>query len=212
MNFEEDLEQSEEESVEFGFEPAPSAILLVGILMFTTIIKACFNTTDKKIKAAQIEKILGAQDWIEHYKDKKTNRRVLSETEFIEHKHKLTTAALLAKMNYDVAFAPKAMFERTEKKFDVFLFRDTIIFKADLKSVSSKNADTIANRIKGGSEQATRVVIDITSDIEKKDLIDGLRSGVERNHLIREVLLFYNSRFYRLPKYLILSKNIYQVL
>lgn len=100
---------------------------------------------------------------------------MLAESELIEHKHELTTATLLAKINYDVVFAPKAMFSRNEKKFDVFLIRGSIIFKADLKSISSKNPDTIANRIKGGSEQASRVVIDITSDIEKNVLIDGLR-------------------------------------
>lgn len=115
-------------------------------------------------------------------------------------------------MDYHVVFAPKAMFLRNEKKFDIFLIKESSIFKADLKSISSKNPDTIANRIKGGSEQASRLVIDITSDIEKNDLIDGLRSGVERNDLIKEIMLLYKSKFYRLPKDLILSKKIYNIL
>ena len=137
---------------------------------------------------------------------------MLSETEFIEHKHELETAILLAQVNYDVVFAPRGMFKRQEKKFDIFLLRDTVILKADLKNITSKNPDTIAKRIKGGSDQANRVVIHINSDIEKRDLIDGLRSGVERNSLIKEILLFYKRRYYRLPKSLILSREIFKIL
>ncbi len=214
---EKDIDESvykpeEERNIELGFEPQPSSLLLIDILLFTSIIKACFDAADRKIKKAQIERLLGAKDWFEHFKDKKTGRRVLSEAELIEHRHELITATLLAKVDYDIVFAPKAMFHRNEKKFDVFLMRDTIIFKADLKSISSKNPDTIANRIKGGSQQASRVVIDITSDVERNVLIDGLRGGVERNSLIKEILLFYKSRFYRLSKELILSKKIYNML
>lgn len=213
MIFADEFDKSKEErSIEFGFEPLSSSVLRIDTFLFTSIIKVCFDTVDKKIKKAQIERILTAENWFEHFKDKKTGRRVLSESELIEHKHELITAILLAKMDYDVVFAPKAMFSRNEKKFDVFLIRGSIIFKADLKSISSKNPDTIANRIKGGSEQVSRVVIDITSDIEKNVLIDGLRSGVERNDLIKEILLLYKNRFYRLPKDLILSKGIYSLL
>ncbi|MCW3108786.1 MAG: hypothetical protein JWQ09_3292 [Segetibacter sp.] len=213
MNIEANPGKPEEErDIQLGFEPEHPSLLLVDILLFTAIIKACFETADKKIKKAAIEKILSSEDWFEHFRDKKTGRRVLSETELIEHKHELITATLLAKMDYDVVFAPKAMFARSEKKFDVFLMRAGIILKADLKSISSKNPDTIANRIKGGSEQASRVVIDITSDVEKNALVNGLRSGVERNKLIKEILLLYKSRFYRLPKDLILSKKIYNIL
>jgi hypothetical protein len=104
------------------------------------------------------------------------------------------------------------MFTREQKKFDIFLLKDSVILKADLKSITSKNPDTIAKRIIGGSDQASRVVIHINSDIERKDLIDGLRSGVERNGLIKEILLFYKGKYYRLPKNLILSREIFRIL
>ena len=93
-----------------------------------------------------------------------------------------------------------------------FLIKKIVILKADLKSITSKNPDTISKRIRGGSEQASRLVVQINSDIEVKNLIDGLRGGVLRHDLIKEILLFYKSRFYRLPKSLIVSKEIFKVL
>lgn len=136
----------------------------------------------------------------------------MCESDYIEHVHEKKTVNLLIEFDYDVVFAPKAMFKRDEKKFDIFLIRDTIILKADLKAVTSKNPDTIAKRIIEGSGQASRVVLDICSDIERNQLIDGLRSGVERNKLIVEILLIYKNRFYRLSKNLILSTNIYGII
>ena len=115
-------------------------------------------------------------------------------------------------MNYDVVFAPLGTFKRDQKRFDVYLLRDTIILHADLKCISSKNPLTIAYRIREGSDQASRVVIEIVSDIDKKTLIQGLRSGIHRNDLIREIFLFYRKKFYRLPKSLIESKRVFDIL
>jgi hypothetical protein len=53
--------------------------------------------------------------------------------------------------------------------------------------------------------------MDINSDIDYKRLIDGLRSGVSKNNLIKEILLFYNHKFYSLPNKVILSKNMYNI-
>lgn len=150
--------------------------------------------------------------WHEHYKDKTTGRRILSETKFIKYQHELTSAIFLAKSNYHVIFAPKALFTHEEKKFDIFLIRDTLILKAELKNITSKNSDTIAKRIIGGSEQASRIVLHINSDINKKGLINGLRSGVKKNSLIEELLLIYKGKFYKFPKTLILSKEIFKIL
>lgn len=92
------------------------------------------------------------------------------------------------------------------------MIRGHIVLKADLKSISSKAADPIANRIINGAEQASRVVIDIVSNINKKELIDGLRSGAKKSNLLVEILLFYNNRFYRLGRNEILSKRIYELI
>jgi hypothetical protein len=69
-------------------------------------------------------------DWFEHYKDKTTGRRVLSESNRIEHDHERNTAISLAQMNYDVVFAPAGLFKREQKRFDVYLLRDTIVLEA----------------------------------------------------------------------------------
>lgn len=90
--------------------------------------------------------------------------------------------------------------------------RGHIFLEADLKCITTSNPDTIGKRIKEGSEQATRIVLDITSAIRKKELIIGLKTGCGRNDLLKEILLFYNSSFYCLPKTLILSKNIFSVI
>jgi Contact-dependent growth inhibition CdiA C-terminal domain len=208
MDIEQPIDHPEEESIiELGYEPQRN-VLLIDISGFSSIIKTCFTKVSR-----EIQKIFSSEEWYEHYKDKATGRRVLSESEVIEHNHEKATAILLAaKMNFDVVFAPKAFFQRIEKKFDVFLLRDTVILKADLKSISSKNPDTIANRIKDGFDQASRVVIEITSDIEKKDLITGLRSGAYKNKILKKIILFYQGYHYTLPKNLIESKRIYDVI
>jgi len=85
-----------------------------------------------------------AAEWYEHHRDKETGRRVLSESEFIEHEHERLTAIRLAQVKYDV--------------------------------------------VKDGCDQASRIVIDINSAVDKKN------------------------RFYRLPKSLIENKRIYEVI
>jgi len=125
----------------------------------------------------------------------------------LDYEHEKSTAVFLAQMGYDVVFAPKGMFKREDKKFDVFLIRDANIIQADLKCVGSKNPDTIAIRIKGGSEQAPRIVVNIVSNVKRKDLLNGLRSGVIRNKLIKEILLIYKRKLYHLPKDTILHKR-----
>ena len=202
----------EEQPFEIGFEPVGSLFLFADIIGLIALIKRCVEIADQKIKRAEIQRLLSAADLVEITYCSRTGRRVLCESDYIEHAHEKRTVNLLTEFDYDVIFAPKAMFKRDEKKFDVFLIRDTVILKADLKAITSKKPDTIAKRIKSGSEQASRVVIDICSDIDKNTLIDGLRSGVERNNLIVEILLIYKNRFYRLPKKLILSKSVYNII
>ena len=119
---------------------------------------------------------------------------------------------MLKASNYDVLLLPKGYFKPYEKKFDVFLLRDNILLECDLKTITSHNPDTIGNRIKEGSDQAPRIVLDITSKISKNDLIVALKTGSVKNEALAEVMLFYNSNFYRLKKDLILSKKIFDTL
>jgi len=202
----------EERFFETGYKPIAGKFLFIDITLFMSLLQPCFEAVGNKLKRNKIDKLLASKEWHQHYIDNTTGKRVLSESGYIEHSHELKTAISLADKGYDILFAPKGMFHRTEKKFDIFIISNHIILKADLKCISSKNPGTIANRIKGGAEQASRVVIEIASDIEKKELIAGLRSGIYKNKLLKEIFLFYNKHFYILPKNLILSKRVYNIL
>jgi hypothetical protein len=154
-------ENEEKGVVTLGFEPAVNPVpLLVDITFFISAIKACYKGANVRARKNEIQRILAAADWYVHYTDKKTGRRVLSESILIEHEHERRTAIALAQMNYDVVFAPAGIFQRGGKKFDIYLLKDTIILEADLKCISSKNPLTITYRIKEGAEQASRVVLD----------------------------------------------------
>jgi adenine-specific DNA methylase len=202
----------EERIFEIGFVPGQAKFLFIDITFFISLLKPCFDAVGSKLKKAKVEKLLTSVDWHEHYTSKISGNRVLAESDYMEHGHELKTASSLADKGYDILFAPKGMFQRTDKKFDIFIIKDHVLLKADLKSITSKNPDTIAKRILGGSDQASRIVIEICSDIEKKYLIDGLRSGVENNRLIKEIFLFYKNQFYKLPKELIKSRRIFDVI
>jgi hypothetical protein len=186
--------------------------LLIDVTLFASAIRAYYRSINAKNKRKEVAGILALADWVEHYRDRTTGRRVLSESNKIEHDHERDTAISLAQMNYDVVFAPAGLFKRDQKRFDVYLLRDIIILEADLKCIFSLNPDTIGQRIVGGSDQASRLVLDIRSNISIKDLIDGLRSGTVRNDLIKEIMLFYKKRLYILPKSLIRSKRIFDIL
>ena len=192
------------------FEKLPEQIFDVNL--FREITNKIISERDKTIKKEQINQLLLLDGLFNHHTDKATKRVVLANYSQLEYPHEHHTSKKLTSVNYDVIFVPNGYFKRGEKKFDVFLTRDHIFLEADLKSITSKNSDTIGNRIKEGSLQAARIVLDITSPIQKRQLIDGLKLGCQRNDMIKEILLFYNSKFYRLPVIEILSKRIFDII
>jgi hypothetical protein len=210
--------QASEQGQEFQPEPidqgnqSSGGILFSDITGFVALVQSCFENLTAVYRKTQIQNILASAGWHEHHRDSKTGRRVLSHSAELEHAHEKTTAILLTQVNYDVIFVPKAMFKRSEKRYDVLLLRETVILKADLKCIFSKNPDTIANRIKEGSDQASRVVLHICSDVTAKVLIQGLRSGCYKNSLLKGILLFYKAKFYLLDKNLITSKRIFDII
>jgi hypothetical protein len=203
----------EEKRIALGFDPESTSIrFLIDITLFTSVIKEYYNAVTLKKRKLQVHKILSLPHWHEHYKDKKTGRRVVSELSRIEHEHERQTAICLAQMNYDIVFAPSAMFQRGAKKFDIYILRDSIILEADLKCISSRSPLTIAYRVREGSEQASRVVVPITSDLDSKIQIQGLRSASFNNSLLKEILLIYKRKVYRLPKTLVMSDRIFDII
>jgi|GEM_PF-1455713 len=167
---------------------------------------------NKSIRIIEIRKLLCFRGLINHYKDKNTGRCLLAACKEFAYPHEFHTAKKLTGVNYDVVLVPDGYFKRHEKKFDVFLTRDHIFLESDLKCITTKNPDTIGKRIKEGSEQSSRIVLDITSNISKKELIVGLKTGCERNAAVKEILLFYKTGFYCLAKTQVLSKKIFNVL
>jgi hypothetical protein len=170
------------------------------------------NAIDKNIKAKEIKTLLSNPNFHILYNDKITNRKVIAEFTKFEFKHEETTAIKLNSIGFDVIFAPKGMFGRKDKKFDVFLAKDNILLKADLKFISSTNPDTIANRIASGAMQANRIIVDIQSKILPNKLIDGLKSGIIKSKGLSEIILFYRNGYYRLPKNIIESDRIFDIL
>ncbi len=194
-------------------EPVPGyGARTIDIAYLKNILISFFGTSDKKVKREIIEKILNDKGWFEHYRNIKTQRKVLSEGGTIEYAHELETAIKLASEDYDVLFVPKGMFARHEKKFDVFLLRDHILLRADLKTVISSSPLTIADRLVDGSRQSSRVVLDLRSNISSKVLIQSLRSSCHGNKLLKEVFLFYKGKFYGLSTNLIISRSIFQII
>lgn len=179
---------------------------------FIATLRLINNAIDKNIKAKEITKLLSNPNFHILHKDKITNRKVIAEFKEFEFKHEETTAIKLNSIGFDVIFAPKGMFGRKDKKFDVFLAKDNILLKADLKCISSTNPDTIANRISSGAMQANRIVIDIQSKILPNKLIDGLKSGIIKSKGLTEIMLFYRNGYYRLPKNIIESDRIFDIL
>lgn len=167
---------------------------------------------NKAVKVEEGKNLLSMRGFITHYQNKRTKRLVLATCQEFEYAHEHSTLKKLAAEDYDVILVPKGYFNRHDKKFDAFLLREHIFLEADLKCIHSKNPDTIGKAIKNGTEQAQRLVIDIASSVERKVLIDGLRLGCQRNTELIEVMLFYNSSFYRLFKTQILGDRIFEVL
>ena len=170
---------------------------------------------NKDVKIELINRIFSLDGLIIHHKDKKTKRIIASDCSGFEYAHEFHTSKKLTAVHYNVLFVPKGYFKRSDKKFDVFLLflsKDHLFFESELKCLHTKKPDTMGNRIKEGSSQTSKLILDIHAEINKMDLIDGLRLGCQRNELIKQIMLFYKSQFYLLDKNKILSKNIYRTL
>ncbi len=184
---------------------------LLDIEEFKEVVLQIQKTTAVAARAALVGHLLTLPGLTVHYDCGDPKTRVLSDFKEFEHNHERLTACKLADHGYNVLFAPKGMFTRFGKRFDVYLCKGHILLQADLKSLTTKNPDTIGQRIKGGSNQASRVVLDITSDITARVLIDGLKLGCKRNDTLVQIILCYKNKCQVLTKEQILSKKIFDL-
>ena len=173
-----------------------------------TLVKEAGKTEKRKL----IEQLFKLPGLTICHIDKGTSKIIVSDCDIFEYPHEYQTAKKLAENKYDVLFVPKGYFNRWEKRFDIFLIHNHVFLEADLKCIRSQNPDTIGKRIRQGSDQSSRLVLDICSGINKPGLIEGLKSGCSKNNFLLEIFLFYNSGFYVLPRTQILSRKIFNVI
>lgn len=178
------------------------------------VIDACFDPCATAERKKNIDKLMSFA-WCKRFECKVSGTSVLGENYIMPKKQagEMITSIYLIQLGYNVIVPPKEWFALNGKKFDIFLVIDDNIMKAGLKYITTDNAVTMAKRINYGSEQASAMVVTIESDINKEDIIDALRRSVKRNSQIIEIALIskgeYKKVFYRLPKSLILSEEIY---
>ncbi|HRW22111.1 MAG TPA: hypothetical protein P5509_09065, partial [Bacteroidales bacterium] len=127
-------------------------------------------------------------------------------TQKIEPKEMVLIKKLL-EIGHDVLFMPDGYFKRGEKKFDVIVFNKNSYFKADLKTLISKNPDSIAQLVSSGADQAGNVILDVTSGVNYKDLADGISSSAINNKNLISVMVFYKKRKITYQRNKILSKG-----
>jgi hypothetical protein len=177
------------------------------------LIDLCAQPFSKKEKAGFINRILSLQGFYSLAEDSKSGCKILCETGTRPaHSHEIMTTKRLISFGYNVLFAPKGLFTREQKCFDIYLAKEHILLRADLKAIFSKNPMTIANRIKDGSEQSSIIVLEVCSDLETSILIDGLRSGACKNKLLKEIMLLYKGRLIRLQKSQIECSAIFKLI
>src|ERR1035438_3339758 len=117
---------NEERVFETGYEHIPGKFIFIDITVFMSLLKACIDAVGNKLKKSKVDNLLGSQEWHEHYFSKSKGTRVLSESNYVEHKHEMKTAISLADKGYNILFVPRGMFQRQQKKFDIFIIKNHI--------------------------------------------------------------------------------------
>jgi hypothetical protein len=108
--------------------------------------------------------------------------------------HEMETIRKLLTVDHDVLFMPNSYFGKGNVSFDVIVFNKKSYFTADLKRITSKNAQTIADDISYGATQGRNVIVDASNDIQYTVLADGIYSAAIKNNKLSHVMLFYKNR------------------
>jgi hypothetical protein len=118
------------------------------------------------------------------------------------------TAAKLTGAGFYVVFPSKGQLKAirqlenaTDTKVnDVYVYDKKTYYqaKADLKTVNSGSADTIAKHIANGSKQAPTIVLDVQGGTNRWMLIAGIRNGWSSG--TKRILLSWKGQWYRIEK------------
>lgn len=100
--------------------------------------------------------------------------------------------------------------DKTLKKNDIYFYDKKTFFqtKADLKTLSDVDDVTIARHISKGGKQAPVIVMDFERKIDRRNLINGLRSGWDKDNL-KKVLIYWKGEWKTVYYSEIHTNNIY---
>ena len=190
-----------------------SGVLFSDVTGFVSIIKSIIDNRHLATRQNLIQELLTDKDLFSVYINADNGRQIFKHEYTIILDHELSTAKKLTEVSFDVIFAPKGMFKRGQKRFDIYaVHKDGNLIKADLKANFEPTKNSIFNSIKSGGKQAGHIVLEIKSAIQIEDLISGLKEGCRDEKNVKTIMLFYKKRFFNLDRNTILSKRIYKLL
>jgi hypothetical protein len=188
-----------------------SKIIYSDITGFVGIVQSIVESTQGKIRAANIEKLLSDKDLIVQFTNAETGKQIFKHEYTKVLKHEYETAKKLTDFGFNIVFVPKTMFKKKDKKYDIFALTEKTLTKADLKANFTPTSNAVYNSIVSGNKQAKHIVLDIKSLISTDELIQGLRDGIADSKGIQSIKLFYKKKYYELDRNLIFSKRIYSI-
>lgn len=190
-----------------------SGVLFSDVTGFVLIIKSIIDNRHLVTRQKLIQELLTDKDLFSVYINAENGNQIFKHEYTLILDHELSTAEKLTGVGFDIIFAPKGMFKRGQKRFDIYAIRKNgILFKADLKANFEPTKNSIFNAIKSGGKQADHIVLEIKSAIQIEDLISGLEEGCRDEKNVKTIMLFYKKRFFNLDRNTILSKRIYKLL
>jgi hypothetical protein len=190
-----------------------SRALYSDLTVFISIIQSIIELRQKVLRRKLIHELLMDKDLISIYINKDFATQIFKHIPTKILDHEFAAAIKLTEVQYDVIFAPKGMFKRGQKRFDIFVIqKDGVLINADLKTNFEPSKNAIYNLIKSGGKQADHIVLDIRSSIPVDGLVSGLKEGLRDEKRVKSVMLFYKKHFFNLDRNTILSKRIYKLL
>jgi hypothetical protein len=176
-----------------------------GVNSFLSMVDFMRNKVTPKMRKIAFEKMLKSEEYTEEKGVYFMKGAAYSETE-------KQTAIKLSKEGYHVVFPSERQIKGIKKTTndnsdsinDVYLYdkKTYLQRKADIKTIHGASPETISKHIIKGSQQAPVVVMDITGNISKYKLIEGIRSGWTKNTKI--IIFNYKGQWYEVTK-----KNVY---
>lgn len=95
------------------------------------------------------------------------------------------------------------------KNLDGFIFNKNSYKAVEIKTLSTGNRLTVADRIAYAGEQSNKIILDITGSISQKDLAYGIRNGMNNNKRISSIELLYSGKRITISRREIINEKKY---